>query len=213
MKEIKNVIIDLGGVMIDLDRDRCVRAFEALGLEGVDTMLGLYRQEEPFLSIETGHITVAQFYDRLRSLIGREVKDSEFEEAFDRFLVALPPERLAALRRMRSAGLRLYMISNTNAVMYDGWIKNAFMQEGFRVGDYFDGIVTSFAEGVCKPEPQLFETVLRRYGLKAEESLLLDDSEANCESARSLGMKAIRIIGDETLVGIATRLSDEREPV
>ncbi len=200
MDDIKNVVIDLGGVMIDLDRERCVRAFERLGLKDVDSMLGLYRQEEPFLSIETGRISVAAFYDELRRRAGAGIPDSAFESAFDEFLVALPVERLAALRRMRAAGLRLYMISNTNAVMYDGWIKHAFMQEGMRVGDYFDGIVTSFAEGVCKPEAGIFETVLRRYGLEPAETVLLDDSEANCEAARRLGMQAVRIIGDTTIL-------------
>lgn len=202
MKGIKNVVIDLGGVMIDLDRDRCVRAFERLGLKGVDRMLGLYRQEEPFLSVETGRIPVSEFYDGLRRLTCRNISDRDFELAFEEFLVALPVERLAALRAMRARGLRLYMISNTNSVMYDGWIKRAFMQEGMRVGDYFDGIVTSFAEGVCKPDPRLFETVLRRYGLEAAESLLLDDSEANCEAARRLGMEAIRIEGGRTLLNV-----------
>lgn len=196
-------MIDLGGVMIDLDRDRCVAAFEALGLAGADRMLGLYRQEEPFLSIETGRISSAYFYDRMRELTGRDISDAAIEEAFDAFLVGLPVERLAALRRLRARGYRTYMISNTNSIMYDGWIKRAFMQEGLRVGDYFDGIVTSFAEGVCKPDAELFSTVLRRHGLEAGESLLLDDSEANCEAARTLGMKAVRIIGERDFVSVA----------
>lgn len=203
MKSVTNIVIDLGGVMIDLDRERCVRAFVDLGLENADSMLGLYRQEEPFLSIETGRISAGEFYDEIRRRTGRDVSDSAIEGAFDEFLVALPVERLAAIRKLRAAGYRTYMISNTNGVMYDGWIKRAFMQEGLRVGDYFDGIITSFAEGVCKPDAELFETVLRRYGLKAEESVLLDDSEANCEAARRLGMKAVRIIGDMTFTRFA----------
>ncbi|MBD5302125.1 MAG: HAD family phosphatase [Bacteroides sp.] len=208
MNGIKNVIIDLGGVMIDLDRDRCVAAFEALGIKGVNEMLGLYRQEEPFLSIETGRISAAEFYDELRSRAGRPVADRDFEAAFNAFLVSLPVERLAALRALRAAGLRLYMISNTNGIMFDGWIKRAFMQEGLRVGDYFDGIVTSFAEGVCKPDPRLFETVLNRYGLVPAESVLLDDSEANCNTARSLGMNAVRITENETFLDMARKLCD-----
>lgn len=189
--------------MIDLDRERCVAAFGALGIDGVDSMLGLYRQKEPFLSVETGRISTAEFYDRLRTMSGRNVTDSDLEKAFEAFLVALPQERLAALRRLRARGYRTYMISNTNAIMYDGWIKRAFMQEGLQAGDYFDGIVTSFAEGVCKPDPELFVTVLRRYGLEAGESLLLDDSETNCETARELGMKAIRIIGTRDFIKVA----------
>lgn len=200
MGVIKNVVIDLGGVMIDLDRDRCVRAFEKLGISGADSMLGLYKQEEPFLSVETGRISSAEFYDGLRKMTRPDIADVEFEKAFDEFLVALPAERLDALRQMRADGLRLYMISNTNAIMYDGWIKRAFMQRGLHVGDYFDGIVTSFAEGVCKPDPEIFRILLRRYGLTPSETILLDDSEANCESARSLGMQALRIIGDTTIL-------------
>lgn len=200
MQNIKNVVIDLGGVMIDLDRDRCVGAFEQLGVKGADRMLGLYKQEEPFLSVETGRISSAEFYDGLRKMTGSDICDAEFENAFDEFLVALPVERLEALRKMREAGLRLYMISNTNAIMYDGWIKRAFMQEGRRVGDYFDGIVTSFAEGVCKPDTELFRILLDRYGLNPSESILLDDSEANCAAARSLGMHALRIIGDTNVL-------------
>lgn len=209
MKGIKNVIIDLGGVMIDLDRDRCVREFEALGIQGADEMLGLYRQKEPFLSIETGSITVADFYDRLRLIAGKNIDDKLLEEAFYAFLVDLPADRLAALRRMRDAGLKLYMISNTNVVMYDGWIKRAFMKEGLRVGDYFDGIITSFAEGFCKPDPQIFNILLNRYSLDPRESILLDDSEANCEEARRLSMQALRIADRETLLTAAERLCEQ----
>jgi len=208
MNNVKNVVIDLGGVMIDLDRERCVRAFADLGLEDAGSMLGLYRQEEPFLSIETGRMSAGAFYDEIRRRTGRCVSDTEIEHAFDEFLVALPVERLVALRRLRGAGYRTFMISNTNGVMYDGWIKRAFMQEGLRVGDYFDGIVTSFAEGVCKPDSGLFETVLRRFGLRAGESLLLDDSEANCETARKMGMEAVRIAGDMDFVGFVTSCLD-----
>lgn len=198
--EIKNVVIDLGGVMIDLDRERCVRAFELLGLKGADSMLGLYKQEEPFLSVETGRISSARFYDGLRSLTSRNITDEQFENAFNEFLVALPVERLNALTAMRGDGLKLYMISNTNAIMYDGWIKQAFMQQSRHVGDYFDGIITSFAEGTCKPDPLIFKILLDRYHLVPAETILLDDSEANCEAARGLGMQALRIIGDTTIL-------------
>lgn len=208
MNGIKNVIIDLGGVMIDLDRDRCVRAFEDLGLQNVNDMLGLYRQEEPFLSIETGRVTTGQFFDTLRQLANRSFDDIEIERAFCEFLVDLPVERLAAVRRARKAGLRTYMLSNTNVVMFDDWIKRAFRAEGLHVGDYFDGIVTSFAEGVCKPDPQIFETVLRRYDLDPRQTVMLDDSEANCRAAESLGMNSVRIIGGMTLIRALELLSE-----
>ena len=96
-------------------------------------MLGLYRQEEPFLSIETGRITAAQFFDNIRKLSGSDLTDVDIERAFVDFLVALPVERLQAMRRLRAAGYRVYMISNTNAVMYDGWISEAFRSSASRM--------------------------------------------------------------------------------
>lgn len=199
MKKIKNIIIDLGGVVIDLDRDRCVREFERLGLAEANRMLGLYKQEKPFLDIETGEMSPGEFFDDIRRRIGKGVSDSEIEDAFFAFLVNLPVERLRMLREWRDKGYRLFMLSNTNAVMYNGWIRRKFACDGFRVEDYFDGIVTSFGEGVCKPNPRVFEAVLRRYDLNPAETVMLDDSEKNCLAAKSVGMQAIRIQGENGL--------------
>lgn len=194
MNNIKNIIFDLGGVVIDLKREKAVEALKAIGFEGADEMLGLYRQQEPFLSLETGRFTTADFFDTIRGAIGdKNVSDRQIQDALNEFLRALPVERLEAIRELRDKGFRLFVLSNTNALMFHSWIEEKFRQEGLRVNDYFDGIVTSFQEGTCKPDPAIFETVLRRYGLKPEETLMLDDSQANCDAAESTGMKAIRI--------------------
>ncbi len=193
MKNIKNIIFDLGGVVIDLKREKAVEALEAIGFSGANEMLGLYRQQEPFLSLETGHCTVAEFFDSIRAGIDGEVSDVSIQNALNEFLRGMPVERLQAIRKLRDKGYRLFVLSNTNAMMFHSWIEEKFTQEGMRVNDYFDGIVTSFQEGTCKPDPELFRTVLRRYRLNPEETLMLDDSEANCNAAESVGMKARKV--------------------
>ena len=77
--------------------------------------------------------------------------------------------------------------------MYNSWIRTAFQAEGLKIDDYFDGIIASFREGVCKPDRRLFEIALHRYALLPEETLMLDDSEANCEAARLTGMRAVLV--------------------
>lgn len=190
MEKIKNIIFDLGGVVINLRRERAVEELTRLGLKEADEMLGLYRQEEPFLSLEKGDVTSAEFFDEIRRRVGVPVPDTEIEKAFDAFLVDLPVERLQALRRLREEGFTVIGLSNTNPVMYPGWIKRAFSQEGLRVNDYFDGIVLSYEEGMCKPDPELFRTLLRRYKLNPAETIILDDSQKNCEAAESVGMQS-----------------------
>lgn len=190
---IRNVIFDLGGVVIDLDRDRAVRALEQLGLEGADDMLGLYGQKEPFLGLETGETPSGEFFDIMRSRMKPGVSDKEITRAFNEFLVELPAKRLEMMRRMRMAGYRIFMLSNTNPVMYNSWIDRAFRQEGGTVNDYFDGIVVSYQELMCKPNVAIFETLMRRYGLNPSETLMLDDSEKNCQAAAEAGAHAFKV--------------------
>lgn len=210
MKKVKNLIFDLGGVVIDLARENAVAALSALGIEGVDDLLGLYRQKEPFLSLETGGISEAEFYDEIRKMCKKDVSDMDIQNAFNAFLVKLPVERLAALRRLREEGYKVFGLSNTNPVMFNSWIRDAFMQEGLKVNDYFDGLVLSFEEGFCKPEPELFATVLNRYGLDPQETVMLDDSKKNCEAAESLGMRSA-CVGKEPDSDIFARIEEIRE--
>ncbi len=190
---IENVIFDLGGVVIDLDRDRAVKALEKLGLEDADDMLGLYGQKEPFFGLETGERPAGEFFDIMRSKMKPGVTDKQITDAFNEFLVDLPAKRLEMLRRMRMAGYRIFMLSNTNPVMFHSWIDRAFRQEGGSVNDYFDGIVVSFQELTCKPDVNIFKNLMRRYGLNPSQTLMLDDSEKNCQAAAEAGAHAFKI--------------------
>lgn len=211
MKDIKNIIFDLGGVVIDLDRQRAVLALENLGIVDANRLLGEYEQKGPFLLLESGKMSAGQFYDALLPICRPGTSCVELQDAFERFLVALPTKRLEAIRALRKAGYRVFVLSNTNPVMYNHWIDLAFRQEGLTVNDYFDGIVVSYQERTCKPDPKIFSNLVKRYNLDPSHTLMLDDSAANCESARSIGLNAIQVMknGPDTLLGIAERLLEE----
>ncbi len=191
--KINNVIFDLGGVVVDLDRDRAVRALERLGLKDADEMLGLYGQQEPFYGLETGERSTAEFFDIMRSRMNPGVTDAQITDAFNEFLVQIPLKRLAMLRRMRMAGFRIFVLSNTNPVMFHTWIDRAFRQEGGSIRDYFDGITVSFEELMCKPNVAIFQNLMRRYGLNPDETLMLDDSDKNCRAAAEAGAHAFKV--------------------
>ena len=193
MNNIKNIIFDLGGVVIDLDRSLAVEALKGLGVADADTLLGEYAQKGPFLLLESGLMSDAQFYDAILPSCKEGTTCTQVKEAFERFLVGLPVERLATLRSLRERGYKVFMLSNTNPVMYNSWIDLAFRQEGKMVNDYFDGAVLSYQERTCKPDAQIFKNLIARYSLNPGETLLLDDSEANCNAARALGLNAIQI--------------------
>lgn len=193
MDDVKNIIFDLGGVIIDLKRRMAVDALDRLGIQDASALLGEYEQKGPFLMLETGDISSSELYDILLPHCRKGTTCTDIRDAFEEFLREIPVERLRMLDALREKGYRLYVLSNTNPIMYNHWIDNAFRNDGKSINDYFDGIVTSFQERMCKPDPALFQRVVDRYGLDKKETLMLDDSEANVKAARSIGLMAKRI--------------------
>lgn len=191
-KDIDNIVFDLGGVILDIDRDLCVACLESIGLPQAASLLDLYRQQGDFLALEQGQITAAKFFDILRAQCVREnVADSDFEDALCCFITGLPVERLHALRKLREMGKRTFVLSNTNAIMYNSVIDRLFRQESLGINDYFDGIIASFAEKVCKPDPEIYRILLRRYSLDPARTLFIDDSQVNIDAAEKCGIKGL----------------------
>lgn len=193
---IKNIIFDLGGVVIDLERRKAIDALDRLGLKDASSLLGEYAQKGPFLMLETGEISSSELYDIILPHCSKGTTCTDIRDAFEEFLREIPLERLRMLEDLRKKGYKLFVLSNTNPIMFNHWIDNAFRNDGKSMNDYFDGIVVSYQERTCKPDPQIFERVVERYGLNPSETLMLDDSEANVKAAESIGLKAVRILPD-----------------
>ena len=208
---IKNIIFDLGGVVIDLQRIMAVDALDRLGISDSSSLLGEYAQKGPFYWLETGDITVAELFDILLPRCKPGTTCFDIQDAFEEFLKDLPVERLKMIEQLKEKGFKLYVLSNTNPMMYNHWIDNAFRNDGKSINDYFDGIVTSFQERICKPDPEIFKRVINRYNLVPEESLMLDDSEANVKAARSVGLNAVRILpeGKDSFMEVCQKLLKE----
>lgn len=195
---IKNLLFDLGGVIMDLDRDRCVRAFERLGMKDANDFLGVYGQKGDFLALEAGEIDAPEFRRRVRAMLGStDVTDAEIDSAFNQFLIGIPVHRLAELREL-AGKYRVSLLSNTNPIMMESRIAEEFRKEGREITDYFDGIFTSYEAHCCKPGKEIFDFVEREGGLAPEETLFFDDSHANVDAARSYGFNAVLVKpGDE----------------
>lgn len=186
---IKNLLFDLGGVIMDIRRSRCVEAFERLGLKQVNELLGEYSQKGVFMQIEDGSISLDEFHNSLRALIpGGKVSDKEIDDAFCQFLVGIPSHRLKALRELHKR-YKIYLLSNTNPIMWNSRIAEEFRQEGLTREDYFDGMVTSFEAKALKPARRIFDLVVERYAIIPEETLFFDDSQANINAAAALGFQ------------------------
>lgn len=189
---IKNLLFDLGGVIMDICRLNCVASFERLGMKDADSFLGEYSQKGPFLQLEEGLITEAEFRTAVRTFIDGDVTDAQIDKAFCDFLVGIPVHRLAQLRELKKR-YDIYMLSNTNPIMWHSRIAEVFRHEGMEREDYFDGIVTSFEARSIKPDAKIFHTVVEKLGVKPEETLFLDDSQKNLDAAAQLGFHTLLV--------------------
>lgn len=188
MEGIKNIIFDMGGVLIDLDRETCIEEFRKLGFPEADEMLNTYRQKGIFKDLEMGTVSPQELYDYISSEVGHHIPSEKIDKALCAFLVGLPTYKLDMLLHLRKQ-YRVFMLSNTNALMMPYIARTYFTQQGLTVEDYFDRLFLSYEMGMLKPDPEIFEAVLNETGIKAEETLFIDDAEPNIETALSLGFR------------------------
>lgn len=177
---------------MDIRRLNCVASFERLGMKDADNFLGEYSQKGPFLQLEEGAISEEQFRDAVRQFIAGEVTDEQIDSAFCDFLVGIPKYRLEQLRQLKKS-YNIYMLSNTNSIMWRSRIAEDFRQEGLEREDYFDGIVTSFEARSIKPDTKIFHTVVEKLGINPDETLFLDDSQKNLDAAAQLGFHTLLV--------------------
>lgn len=192
-------MFDLGGVIIDLDRQRCVDALVALGDSHADELLGLSMQKGEFMKLEEGKISAADFYNEMRRRIGRPVSDNEIADAINELLIGIPVERLRLLRELKQH-FKVILLSNTNSIMFDTKIADCFAQEGLSVSHYFDDIFLSYRLKACKPHADIFEKVIAQAQIIPEETLFFDDSQQNLDTAAALGFKTYLVTPDRDIL-------------
>ncbi len=185
---IKNLLFDLGGVIMDIRKENCVAAFEALGLRNAKEYFGDFSQKGPFYALERGDIGIDEFHDALRPELPEGVTDEQIDAAFTRFLIGIPPHRLAALEELRKT-YKIYLLSNTNPIMWADFIKKDFTKAGRCREDYFDGMVVSFEANSLKPEEKIFRHTIEKLGIVPEETLFFDDGQVNLDGAAHLGFQ------------------------
>lgn len=202
---IKNLLFDLGGVIMDIRRRNCVEAFEKLGMVDADSLLGEYSQAGVFAGIENGSLTPDEFHRQIREIIGRDVTDQQIDEAFQEFLLGIPEHRLYELEELHKK-YKIYMLSNTNPIMWAGKISRFFERGGHDVDFYFDGIVRSYDAKAMKPDPGIFQFVIDRLGVDPAETLFFDDSQRNLDAAAEFGFKTMLVKPSEEFAELMNAL-------
>lgn len=191
MSKYKNIIFDLGGVLLNIDYNRTRKAFEELGIKNFDTLYSQAAANDLFQRLEKGTISVPTFYKQLNEYTGLNLSIDAINEAWNAMLLDFREPSLDYLQTLKPrAGLIL--LSNTNAIhkaAFDAIYLSGHRDRSFE--DYFQHCIFSFETGTRKPDAECYQFALNTAGIKAEETIFIDDSIQNIESAARLGIHSI----------------------
>ena len=195
--KIKNIIFDLGGVILDIDENVVYKELEKMGINTTELA-----HSKEFIEImskfDTGIYTAPTFRKKMKSLLGLEkMTDQKFDSLWNAMLLDIPRERIEAIEKVKKH-YKIFLMSNTNEIHYDLYVRDLQLRFGYNEFDeLFNKSYFSFAEHLEKPDPRFFELILDHEGLLPEETLFIDDTEKNIKVAKSLGINTYHIRRDE----------------
>ncbi|MBI3501487.1 MAG: HAD family phosphatase [Bacteroidetes bacterium] len=201
---IKNIIFDLGGVILNIDYSLCEKAFTKFGVHDFKNIYSQKGQLDLFDDFETGKISAGEFRTRLKKLIPQKVSDEQFDEAWDAMLLDLPKERVELLQKLKKQ-YRTFLLSNTNEIHIKWVSDHLFRTFGFKIfNSLFEKVYFSYEMGMRKPNAEIFELVLKENKLKKDETLFIDDSIQHIESAKQIGIKTLFLEKGKTILDLFT---------
>ncbi|SEL88490.1 HAD family hydrolase [Parapedobacter koreensis] len=200
MQNIKNIILDYGNVLFDIDFSILRQAFIDLGVKDVDQFYGHRAQHALFDAFDKGIITAAQFRNEIRKAVGNDdLADEAIDTAWNSLLIGVRPGHHELLLQLKDR-YRMFLLSNNNEIHYN-WIMAYLAREfglngnsGFFEKDYYSHLM-----GMRKPDKAIFEFVLHTHDLDPRHTLFIDDSPQHIDTANALGLHTHLLKPGDTL--------------
>jgi len=189
---IKNIIFDLGGVLLNIEPKYTGKALEDMGVKNMAEVHARLLETKLYQRFDTGECSPSCFREEIRKACGIRLTDEQVDFAWNALLLDFPAPRAALLHELRQ-NYRLFLLSNTNSIHFDSYTKTFRIAHGEEMPGLFERLFLSYEMGVHKPDAIIYEMTLKTGNLLAEETLFIDDVLANAEAAVKAGMLAFHL--------------------
>ena len=190
MSNITTIIFDLGGVIINLDVPATINAFNNLSGKPFESIYTQLQQTPVFDLFDKGLIDEAAFFNGLRTAMETDPGEDQMLAAWNAMLLDFPAHRLELLKSLKNK-YRLFLLSNTNETHVAEFEAQLLKSHGYpNLEPFFEKVYYSCRMGMRKPDREIFLRVLEENGLKAEETVFIDDTIHHVEGAASAGIRA-----------------------
>ena len=202
MNEIKSIIFDLGGVILNLDYSKTENEFKKFGVLHFKELYSQKKQTLLFDDFEKGKIKPKEFISSLKESENLKIKEIDFINAWNAMLLEIPIEKLQFINGLKK-DYKIFLLSNTNEIhikKFEDDLKKKNMLEQFY--KCFDKIYYSSKMGKRKPDENCFNQVLEENGLVANNTLFIDDSIQHIEGAKKVGIKTFHLGKNKSIVNL-----------
>ncbi len=199
MQGIKNIIFDLGNVILNISYEATIEEFRKLGIENFAEIFSKTNQNNLADDIETGKISEEYFIETLLQLCTKGTTHQQVIDAWNAIIVNFPIRRLQILQQLQ-LHYNMYLLSNTNSIHEKCY--NQLLQQtcGFpTLAVFFDKVYLSHHIHLRKPNPAAWELIVTENNLQPNETLFIDDSIQHIEAAKLLGIQTIHVTDDMTM--------------
>lgn len=191
IENIKHIVFDLGGVLLNIDYMRTEQAFTDLGISNFGALYSQLQQTDLFDRLETGRIAADEFIAAMQAAAGKPIPEAEIIAAWNAMLLDFPVRRLQLLQQLRIR-YDLLLLSNTNEIHEQAFNHILSVSHGIpNIGVFFDKVYLSHRIGMRKPQKELFERILQENGFNPEHTLFIDDSPQHIAAAQQTGIRTI----------------------
>lgn len=190
LTNIKNIIFDLGNVLLRLDFDASIHAFQKIGLQK-EVLDPKHTYADPvFYALEIGKVSTEEFRSTIRKILNNpDLSDRQIDDAWTAMILDIPANRVEMLRRLNK-NYNVYLFSNTNQIHISKLHAEFALQHGIEFPSLFVKDYYSHEIHERKPDLSSYQKVIELSGINPNESLFIDDLEKNVVSARDAGLKA-----------------------
>ncbi len=197
MKNIKAIVFDLGGVILNINYQKTIQKFKLLGIKNTEDFYSKKSQSNLFSQFEKGEISKKKFFAELQKKAPLS-SAKELKDAWNSMLLDLPSNRIDILKKI-SLNYSIFLLSNTNNVHISKFKQKIGGKRYNEFYEIFNKVYYSHEIGMRKPESRVFKLVLTENNLYGPEVLFIDDSIQHIESAQKLGIKTYHISNNEDI--------------
>ena len=186
-RNIEGLLFDLGGVLVEIDFERALRAWNQWTLLSIEELRQRFKMDEAYEKHERGEIESSEYFTHLRNVLELEANDSEIILGWNTIFLNEIAETVDLVQAAKEK-LPCFAFTNSNPTHQDFW-----MSAYPRVAESFHQIFVSSELRLRKPEPEAFEAVADSMDISLDAILFFDDTEENIRGAQAAGMHAIHV--------------------